>query len=33
MEFLVHSLIWWVLAAFALGLVVGWFSCGVRDGA
>jgi hypothetical protein len=35
MDFLVHALLWWVLAAFAFGLIVGWFSCGVRrpDGA
>jgi len=28
MEFLVSKLIWWLLASFVLGLIVGWLSCG-----
>lgn len=28
MEYLVSKLFWWLLVAFALGLVVGWLSCG-----
>jgi hypothetical protein len=28
MEYLVTKLFWWLLVAFALGLVVGWLSCG-----
>lgn len=27
MEFLVSKLMWWLLAAFVLGLMVGWLSC------
>jgi hypothetical protein len=28
MDYLAFKLIWWLLLAFALGLVVGWLSCG-----
>ena len=28
MDYLALKLIWWLLLAFALGLVVGWLSCG-----
>jgi hypothetical protein len=28
MDYLALQLIWWLLGAFALGLVVGWVSCG-----
>ena len=28
MDYLAFQLIWWLLAAFALGLVIGWVSCG-----
>ena len=28
MEFLISKLVWWLLAAFVLGLIVGWLSCG-----
>jgi len=28
MEYLAFKLIWWLLLAFAIGLVVGWLSCG-----
>ena len=28
MEYLVAKLVWWLLVAFALGLIVGWLSCG-----
>jgi hypothetical protein len=28
MEFLISKLMWWLLAAFVLGLIVGWLSCG-----
>jgi hypothetical protein len=27
MEYLVYKLSWWLLAAFAIGLVIGWISC------
>lgn len=27
MDYLAAKLIWWLLAAFVLGLVVGWLSC------
>jgi hypothetical protein len=30
MEYLVVKLLWWLVAAFAVGLVVGWLSCGRR---
>ena len=28
MEYLAFKLMWWLLLAFAIGLVVGWLSCG-----
>jgi hypothetical protein len=28
MDYLVFKLIWWLLLAFAIGLIVGWLSCG-----
>ena len=28
MDYLALKLIWWLVGAFALGLVVGWVSCG-----
>jgi hypothetical protein len=28
MDYLLASLIWYVLAAFVVGVLVGWFSCG-----
>jgi hypothetical protein len=28
MDYLALQLMWWLLGAFALGLVVGWVSCG-----
>jgi hypothetical protein len=28
MDYLALQLTWWLLGAFALGLVVGWVSCG-----
>ncbi len=28
MDYLFVKLFWYVLAAFAIGLFVGWFSCG-----
>ena len=28
MDYLALKLVWWLLAAFALGFVVGWLSCG-----
>jgi hypothetical protein len=27
MDYLVFQLMWWLLLAFAIGLVVGWLSC------
>jgi hypothetical protein len=27
MEYLVYKLAWWLVAAFAIGLVTGWISC------
>jgi hypothetical protein len=27
MDYLAYKLIWWLLAAFAVGLVIGWLSC------
>jgi hypothetical protein len=32
MEYLLVKLIWYVVAAFAIGLVVGWISCGRAEG-
>jgi hypothetical protein len=31
MEYLIYNLAWWLLAAFALGLVAGWLSCSRGD--
>lgn len=28
MEYLIQVFFWWLLLAFAIGLVVGWISCG-----
>lgn len=28
MDYLVSQLVWYIVAAFAIGLVVGWVSCG-----
>jgi hypothetical protein len=28
MDYLVAKLFWYVIASFAIGLVVGWISCG-----
>jgi hypothetical protein len=28
MDYLIVKLAWWLAAAFAIGLVVGWLSCG-----
>jgi hypothetical protein len=30
MEYLVYKLSWWLVAAFAVGLVAGWVSCSRR---
>jgi hypothetical protein len=30
MEYLIYKLSWWLLAAFALGLLIGWISCSRR---
>jgi hypothetical protein len=27
MEYLVVKLFWWLLGAFAIGMVIGWMSC------
>ncbi len=27
MEYLIVKLFWWLIAAFVLGLVIGWMSC------
>ena len=27
MDYLVFKLFWWLLVAFAIGLVIGWLSC------
>jgi len=32
MEYLLVKLIWYVVAAFAIGVVVGWISCGRAEG-
>jgi hypothetical protein len=32
MDYLAYQLMWWLMLAFALGLVVGWLSCGRADG-
>ena len=28
MDYLAFKLIWWLLLALAMGLIVGWLSCG-----
>jgi hypothetical protein len=28
MDYLAAKLVWWMAAAFAIGLVIGWLSCG-----
>lgn len=33
MDYLAYQLAWWLLAAFVLGLCVGWLSCGRPQGA
>jgi hypothetical protein len=30
MDYLAYKLVWWLLVAFAIGLVVGWLSCSRR---
>jgi hypothetical protein len=30
MEYLAYKLFWWLVAAFAIGLAVGWLSCSRR---
>jgi hypothetical protein len=27
MDYLAYKLAWWLLAAFVIGLVIGWLSC------
>jgi hypothetical protein len=27
MDYLVGKLVWWLVVAFAIGLVIGWLSC------
>jgi hypothetical protein len=31
MDYLAVQLVWWLVLAFAIGLVVGWLSCGRAD--
>jgi hypothetical protein len=31
MDYLAYKLVWWLLAAFALGVCVGWLSCRPHD--
>jgi hypothetical protein len=31
MDYLAFKLVWWLLAAFALGFAVGWLSCRPRE--
>jgi uncharacterized membrane protein YciS (DUF1049 family) len=33
MEYLAYKLVWWVVVAFAIGLVIGWLSCAGREAA
>jgi hypothetical protein len=28
MDYLLYKLAWWLLAAFATGLIIGWLACG-----
>lgn len=30
MDYLVYRMFWWLIVAFALGLVIGWLSCSPR---
>jgi hypothetical protein len=32
MDYLAYQLLWWLLVAFAIGLVIGWLSCGRAQG-
>ena len=32
MDYLAAMLVWWMALAFAIGLVIGWLSCGRRRG-
>ncbi len=32
MDYLAFHMMWWLLLAFAIGLIVGWLSCGQADG-
>ena len=32
MDYLAYKLIYWLLAAFVIGLVIGWMSCSRADG-
>jgi hypothetical protein len=32
MDYLAVKLVWWMAAAFAIGLVIGWVSCGRPSG-
>jgi hypothetical protein len=32
MDYLVYKLLWWLLVAFAIGLVIGWLSCSRTTG-
>jgi hypothetical protein len=27
MDYLAYKLVWWLVAAFAIGLLIGWTSC------
>ena len=27
MDYLAYKLVWWLVVAFAIGLVIGWMSC------
>jgi hypothetical protein len=32
MDYLAYKLFWWLLAAFAAGVTVGWLSCSRKQG-
>ena len=32
MDYLAFHMMWWLLLALAIGLIVGWLSCGRADG-
>jgi hypothetical protein len=32
MDYLAYRLIWWLLVAFAIGLIIGWVSCSRTTG-